>query len=380
MQNMRIGNGSEQNPFRATDGTAGLQAELDALAPRGGVLQMVSGRYDIERSILLDTPSLCMTGGVWACNTDPNGAFETKYGTKLRMHGVDYPAISVGRHCSPLSGTSIRDLGVQGDIPGMDVRPLVDFHAPEKSAGLYFHSVRTDQCSFSRLAFCGLATAVAATGDAELDACTFENLNADGCGNGFWFSPRASYYTRVRSCVIADNPYYGFYLGGQGKHIHNLEICDSYFVRNGGAFTSQDPIAAAVFFDHASQCAVTNCIFDAPGVFWYYDDNATQNNERQPSGRKTPALYIIGNENRMRGNTFLNSSDDSIRIHGNGNILIDNIADGNVRICGENNVISTLVFTSPDARLILEGAAAQTTVLHGVEPWRIVRTNDSLIP
>ena len=138
MQTTRIGNGSEQNPFRATDGTAGLQAELDALTARGGVLQMTSGRYDIERSILLDTPSLCMTGGVWACNTDPNGVFETKYGTKLRMHGVDYPAISVGRHCSPLSGTSIRDLGVQGDIPGMDVRPLVDFRAPEKSAGLCF--------------------------------------------------------------------------------------------------------------------------------------------------------------------------------------------------------------------------------------------------
>ncbi|MBQ9071026.1 MAG: hypothetical protein IJY23_06760 [Clostridia bacterium] len=371
----RRGDGSEERPFISPDGTAGIQSELDAHAARGGLIQLDSGRYDVEKSIILDTSSLSLSGGVWACNVDPNGVFESKFGTKLRLHGNDYPALLIGKS-RDVSGTIVRDLGVQGDIAGMDTRPLVDFDAPEKAAGICLDSVRTDQCAFSKLSFCGLANAVTATGNSEIDACIFENINTDGCGNGFWFSPRASYYARVRSCIMGDNPYYAFYLGGEGKFIHNLEILDSHFVRNGGAFTDADGrLPAAVFFDHVSKCAITHCIFDAPGVLWYYDDDAKKNDERQISKRKTPALRIIGNENRIRDNTFLNSSDDSIRIEGNKNVLIGNIADGNVRISGEGNTVATLVFTKPDARLILEGKAKDTTVLLGVEEWRVVRAD-----
>ena len=372
----RKGSGREDDPFRASDGTAGIQTELDALSSRGGVLTLESGRYDVEKSIVMDTPSLCLSGGGWACNVDPNGVFESKFGTKIRLHGTNYPALIMGRKCDPISGAVVRDIGIQGDIVGMDTRPLVDFSAPQKAAGLCVDAVRTDQCAFTKLSFCGLANAVVATGTAELDACTFENLNTDGCGNGFWFSPRASYYTRIRSCVVADNPYYGFYLGGKGKFIHNLEIVDSYFVRNGGAFPEDgEHLPAAVFFDHVSHCALAHCVFDAPGVFWYYDDHATQNAERQPSHKKVPALRVIGNENRIRDNTFLNSSEDSIRINGNGNVLIGNIVDGNVRISGEGNTVATLVFTNPQARLILEGKAKNTTILHGVEEWRVIRND-----
>ena len=373
----RLGSGSESDPYRSEDGTAGIQAELDALSARGGVLSLKSGRYDIEKSIVFDTPSLSFSGGVWACNVDPNGVFESGFGTKIRMHGKSFPALVMGDKRSSIAGAIIRDIGVQGDIVGMDTRPIVDFNKPKNAAGLLLSNVRTDQCAFSKLSFCGLANAVVASGEAEIDACIFENINTDGCGNGFWFSPRASYYARFRSCIMADNPYYAFYIGGEGKHIHNLEILDSHFVRNGGAFTDgKGPLPAAVFFDHVSRCALTHCIFDAPGVFWYYDDNAKENEQRQPSKRKTTALMIIGDENRIRDNTFLNSSDDSIRIEGNRNILIGNIADGNVRISGEGNIVSTLIFTKQNARLILEGKAKDTTVLIGVEESRVVRIGD----
>lgn len=372
----RVGVGSEDDPFRAPDGTAGIQRQLDAMSERGGLLELTSGRYEIERSIIFDTPSLRFSGGVWACNTDPNGVFETKFGTKLRLHGTDYPALVVGRERDPISGAIICDLGVQGDISGMDTRPLVDFNAPEKAAGLCLDTVRADQCAFKKLSFCGLANAVTATGMAEIDGCIFENINTDGCGNGFWFSPRASYYARVRACIMADNPYYGFYVGGKGKRISNLEILDSHFVRDGGAFVDGDgQLPAAVFFDHANKCALTHCIFDDVGTFWYLADDAKHNDERQPSHRKTVGLRIIGNENRIRDNTFLRSSDDSIRINGNKNILIGNIVDGNVRISGEGNTVATLVFTTPEARLILEGKAKDTTVLLGVEESRVVRVD-----
>ena len=82
---------------------------------------------------------------------------------------------------------------------------------------------------------------------------------------------------------------------------------------------------------------------------------------------------MIGNENRITGNTFLHSSDDSIRIEGDGNVLLGNIADGSVRIRGKGNTVANLVFTTPGARLILEGEAADSTVVTGVPEDRILR-------
>ncbi|MBQ3015528.1 MAG: hypothetical protein IJD79_01975 [Clostridia bacterium] len=374
---VREGNGSEENPYRSPDKTAGIQTQLAALASRGGLLNLESARYDIEKSIVLDTSSLALDGGVWACNTDPNGVFETKFGTKIRMQGTNFPAIVIGRETDPVSGAIIRNVGIQGDITGMDTRRIVNFDEPRHAAGLCLDTVRTDQCAFTKLSLCGLANGIVATGNAEIDACIFESINMDGCGNGIWFSPGASYYVRVRSCIIADNPYYGFYLGGRGKSIHNLEILDSHFVRNGGAFRDGDGHPpAAVYFDGVSKCAISHCLFDDPGTFWYYDDNATSNEERQPSHIKIPALRIEGNENRICGNTFRNSSSDSIILSGNGNILMNTIADGNVRISGKGNTVATLVFTKPSSRLILEGEARDTTVILGVEESRIVRIID----
>jgi len=351
-----------------------VQAELDRLSVHGGRVQLPGGEYAVTKPLVLDASSLCLSGDVWSCNTDPNGVFETDCGTKLRMRGKDFPALRIGMNCDPISGAVVRDLGVQGDIVGMDTRQLMDFANPAAAAGLCLDSVRTDQCEFSKLSFCGLSSAVCAVQNAEIDACVFEKLNTDGCGNGFYFAPRASYYTRVKSCIIADNPYYGFYVDGEGRNIHNLEISDCCFVRNGGAFREDDGrIAAALLFKKVSRCAVTHCLFDAPGTFWYYDDNATKNEQRQPSYRKTVAMHVIGDENRLRDNTFLNSSDDSIRIEGNGNVLLSNIVDGNVRIRGEGNVVANLILTKPESRLILEGEAKYTTRIIGVEQEYILR-------
>lgn len=336
---------------------------------------MECGRYDISKSIFLDTSCSCLSGGVWACNTDPNGVFESKYGTKIRMLGLDYPAVLIGRHSSPVSGAAIKDIGFQGDISGMDTRPLADFSMPEKASGICFDTGRADQCYFEKLAFCGLGNGIVATGTAEIDACTFEKLNLDGCGNGIWFAPKASYYTRFRSCVVADNPYYGAYVCGADRHIHNLEIIDSYFVRNGGAFAGEE--AAAVYFDRVSDCSVINCVFDAPGTFWFYEETATENRQRQPSHRSTIGLRIKGNRNRIRNNTFLNSSAESILVEGNGNVLIGNIVDGDVHICGDNNVISGLVFTKPEARVVLLGSAAENTEIYGVDESRVVRVEET---
>ena len=130
------GDGSEKNPYTSEDGSAGISEALGKLCERGGVLRLPSGRYDIYKTITVDTPSLCIDGGIWACNTDPNGVFESRFGTKIRVNGNGYPAIKMGKSCDPISGTVIRNIGVQGDIVGMDTRKLFDFNKPDSCAGL----------------------------------------------------------------------------------------------------------------------------------------------------------------------------------------------------------------------------------------------------
>ena len=101
--------------------------------------------------------------------------------------------------------------------------------------------------------------------------------------------------------MIADNPYYGFFVDGRGHSYHNLEITGTHFVRNGGCFTGTMPQEAAVSLLGVSNCAVERNNFDDPGTFWYYEDTATQNNERQPKKHPVPALIVTGNRNRIRG-------------------------------------------------------------------------------
>lgn len=357
-----------------SDCAPSIQQQLDQHSAHGGLVLLPNGEYNIAQTVVVDASSLCFSGECWACNTDPNGVFETDHGTKLRMRGQDFPAILVGKQADPISGCVVKNFGVQGDIVGMDTRGLTDFANPTKSAGLCLERVRTDQCEFSKLSFCGCANGVCASGNSEIDACLFEKLNVDGCGNGFYFAPRASFYAHVRSCVLADNPYYGFYAEGKDRIVHNLDISDCIFVRSGGGFVDGDGrIPAALLFDHISNCAVDRCLFDDPGTHWYFPENAGKNEQRQPSYRKTVALYVIGNENRITNNTFLHSSDNSIRVEGNGNVLLGNIADGSVRICGDGNMVVNLVFTKPEARLVLEGTAATTTTVVGVPEERIIR-------
>ena len=354
-----------------TDHAKPIQQKLEGLTETGGRVMLSCQRYDLPRPLVIDTPSLCLCGEVWSYSADPNGVFEAPFGTKLRLVGQGHPAIRIGQ-TRTLGGVIVRDLGIAGDLVGMDTRSLFGRHNPACSAGLCFDAVRTDQCEFSKLSFVGLSGAVCAVGDAEIDACLFERLNMDGCANGVWFAPRAAYYPQFRGCIAADNPYYGFYADGRFASLHNLEVKDTHFVRNGGAFADDAEYPAAVLFLGINRSAIDHCLVDYPGTFWYYDADATENKQRQPTRRAAVGIWVIGRENRITDNTITHSTDDAIRVEGAGNLLISNIADGNIRIRGEGNTVVNAVFTRPEARLILEGGAAASTVVIGVPDHRIV--------
>ena len=215
--------------------------------------------------------------------------------------------------------------------------------------------------------------------NAEIDACRFHKINTDGCCVGLYFAPRASYYAHFDQCVVADTPSYGLFADGTnaklGRSIHNVDVTDIHFVRNCGANHIQEE-AAAVYLKHISNCAFRDNVVDFPGVFWYYEPNATSNDERQIQKNQAIGLYVIGNRNRITNNVFSHSSRESVRIEGDGNILLNNIADGDVIIQGVGNTVINLVFSTEKGKLILRGAAAETTSLFGIEESRIVKQAD----
>lgn len=351
-------------------GSAWITELLKEKRMQGGEVFLPAACYQLSTPVIIDTPCTAIRGEIWGYSADPNGVFEGKYGTKLRLWGQSHPALRVG-NCETIGGCRLLELGVQGDLVGMDTRLLFDPAAPTRNAGLIFDNSRTDQCICRRLSFCGLGAGIVACGDAEIDACTFEGINTDGCDVGIWFAPRASYYTKIRSCVVADTPSYGLYLSG--GYVRNLDISDMTFVRNGGAFGKINTNPAAVLFDGAYQCILRDSIFDEAGTFWYYPPKATKNEERQITHSAIPSLVVWGDKNVIRSNIFHHCRGDAIQIRGNGNILLQNIADGNVHVEGYGNIISDLIFTAPDQKLFLCGAAAETSLLSGIPDDRIVR-------
>ena len=86
---------------------------VKALGPRSGRVHLPAAQYNLDRTIQIDQPCVCLEGDVWAYNSDPNGVFESRFGTQLRLRGTTFPALSVGISRTA-EGCLIRDLGIQG--------------------------------------------------------------------------------------------------------------------------------------------------------------------------------------------------------------------------------------------------------------------------
>ena len=331
-----------------------LQGAIDRIRDAGGRVELSVGDHRIYRGLRIDSPCVRLSGGVWSYSSDPNGVFESYYGSKLRLM-ADVPAVEIG-FTHTTEGLLLQDFGVQGNIDGMDTRPFLTESGTEGGTGLYFNHTRADQAEFSKLTFCGLGAAVKIDKGAEIDACTFEKLNTDGCAVGVWFSPRAAYYPSFRKILFADNPYYGFYADGTDTGLHNLQVIDNLFIRDGGAFTEEmawEP--AAVYWKNIDNSLIRDNLFDCIGTFWYFAERKAANAHHETVMRNTAGLIVRGNHNRIINNVFTNSGGDAIRIYGDGNVLHGNIADSDVIIEGRNNQVKDMIFTSESAHLYING-------------------------
>lgn len=331
-----------------------IQEKINELKESSGKVYLEVGSYELNESIKVDVPCINLEGEAWSYSSDPNGVFESRYGTKLRLQ-ADIPALTVGISHT-VEGLYFHNFGVQGNIEGMDTRPFMTKEGPIGGTGILFSKTRMDQAEFSKLTFCGLGCGLKFIEDAEIDACNFERNNVDGCAVGVWFAPRAAYYNQFRKFVFADNPYYAFYADGTNRNMHNLEVLDNIFVRSGGAFKDElDLYPAAVYFNNIDSSLFRDNLIDDPGTFWYFDKDADKNEMRNPSHRDTEALCIRGNNNRIMNNVITNATTTAIHIIGDGNVLLNNIVDNDVIIEGNDNQIQGLIFKNPNARLIING-------------------------
>ena len=127
-----------------------------------------------------------------------------------------------------------------------------------------------------------------------------------------------------------------------------------------------------MYLKNVDNCTFRDNLVDSPGVFWYYEPDETSNRNKTVYKSKAAGLIIIGNKNKVMNTVFSKSSAESVNIKGDGNILTCNIADNDVVIEGEGNVVTNLCFTSKDARLILKGKAKNTTVISGVNQDNVI--------
>ena len=339
---------------------------------RGGEVFLPVGEYPVESPVLMNTPSLRVKGEVWAYNLDPNGVFETRYGSKLRLQSKEISGFSVGKDDLP-AGCMISDIGIQGDIIGMDTRGMFDLLKPWASAGLYFGGERVDQGDFNKISCCGLAAGVSCAENTEIDACDFRKINVDGCDVGFYFAPRVSYYTRFHRCIVGDTPSYGFFGNSEGVKICTMEICDTHFVRNAGANHITGFPNAAVLLGGVRMSTFMNNKIDDAGTFWYFEPDAKSNSDKTVFKNPAVSLYLVGKKNQIMNNVITRSSAEAMVIKGDENAIVGNVVDNDVMIEGEGNMVNCLTFTKPESRLILKGAAAETTSVIGVEEHRVVK-------
>ncbi len=91
-----------------------FDSALKDLGGRSGRIRLDPVRYDLTAPWVIDQPCVFLEGNVWAYSSDPNGVFESRYGTQLRLRGRSFPALSIGR-TRTAEGCVVRDIGIQGD-------------------------------------------------------------------------------------------------------------------------------------------------------------------------------------------------------------------------------------------------------------------------
>lgn len=337
--------------------------------------------YTLTNPITVSQRNQIIEGEKWNYPNDPNGVYSSDTGVR-----IDVPSNKCGIDMTGSSGTIIRNIGFQGSVLDGETKGLFDLSHPAYNSGLCISAGRNDQILIDRVSSCGLACGFAIlANNGDIDASIFERLNADGCDIGMYFSPRRTYYAKIRDSIFSDCPAYGLCVKKGSGSITSLMISGMVLVRNGGAFSEvqltafgSDYAASVLVYDVYGSSFIDNQIVDS-GLCWhsgqyeevngYIVEKANEYNILLPNDEvyatkeyvyDCNALVLYGNANLISRNTITGvyggygivltgdrnivqgnyiSAAKSIAIDGDNNLIADNYTTGSVRVDGSKNIV-----------------------------------------
>lgn len=386
-------------PFEGVDGAGGINIAILRLK-QGGKVRIPSANFLLTRPIIVSSRSIKIEGDSWNYPNDPNGVYASNEGSKLKVD-VD----GSGLQLNNASGTTISDIGFQGQYTNGEVKGTFDRTMPIKNSGICSVVGRNDQMEISRVSCQGLSAGFSIVPNGDIDATIFERLNADGCNIAFLFSPKDTYYAKVRDSIFADCPAYGVcVIKNTMSDAHNLQmltIDGIVCVRNGGGFSKQqleqfgNDMAAGMLISGVVYSMIINNQIDNSGVYWdttrasevgylfeyanseniisnntgevfatkdyVYDchglilegHETLVSNNRVNGTRGGYALKVIGNYNNVVNNTL--NGTKGIYLNGNSNNVTNNIVKGDIEIDGNNNKLSDIFISSGKTIIIHSG-------------------------
>lgn len=328
-------------------------------AKAGKKVYLPSNEYLLKSPIKIDK-AINLQGEFRYYPNDPNGVFENVGGAKLKTEG-NFNAVEISTDL--IGGILISEIGVQGNIYGMDTRN--SFDEKDISSGISIIKGRIDQGNFNRISVTGKPSAISILKGGEIDATLFQNVNTDGCAVGVYFCPEHTYYARFDSCVIADTPDCGFYAKSNGSS-HDLSITNCYFVRNAGQAKFSNN---AVYISGINSVNFTNNVIDDTGTFWYYHPTAKSNGDKTEIKENATSLYINGNKCIISNNQIVGGTGNAVILEGDDNLISSGIYDKNIIISGNNNTVNGVKLLN-GAKLILKDAI--NTQIYGVDEKDVI--------
>jgi len=113
-RNGATGLGTEASPFVSSDGTAGIQSALTALAAaHGGQLTLSSSRYNMIAGATITTPGVTLKCGARGFNVDPDGLSPGITGTKI-LTPAAAAGFTIGSNSSRVQGIVVDDCYLRG--------------------------------------------------------------------------------------------------------------------------------------------------------------------------------------------------------------------------------------------------------------------------
>ena len=341
-------NQSYEDEITSIDDTAGLYYATFKLT-HGGLIQIPTGKYRLDGALYIQNHGQKFKGSSWGYAGEPNGVFPVEYGSQLRFKNNETSCFIIN---TVKNGLEFCDFAIQGNAIDSNTSGLLDFSKPYKHAGFFLQSGRTDQTYIHHVNCTGLACGLYANPEMNIDACTFDWINADGCNVGMFIKSNNMYYTAIKNCILSDCPAQGLIIDSSSG-INHIQLERIILVRNCGAMTSEQKTIykpCGAYINGLNQSTLNGIEINDAGLWTEYftneDNTKTVHYEAEAVG-----LYFNGNENSIINLKIKNSASHAMLLYGEHNKITNSVLWGSSRtkVFGSNNTFVNCQFDSNES-------------------------------